>query len=172
LKPGAVLFDVGAHAGFLTILGCRLVGPTGQVHAFEPIEANVKVLRANLARNGFTNATVHQVALADATGEVLMAVGEHHITAAISSSGETTVEAVRCDDLQLPPPTVVKIDVEGAERKVLDGMRGLLAEHRPVLVIEVHGDQRIAVEDFLYEVGYAHSVLEDDGMPHLVATAR
>jgi FkbM family methyltransferase len=170
LEPGSVLFDVGAHAGFLTILGCRLVGPTGCVHAFEPIAANVNVLRSNLARNGFSNATVHQVALTDQTGEVHMTAGTHHITAAITGSGETVVEAVRCDELELPPPTLVKIDVEGAERKVLDGMSGILAEHRPVLVVEVHGDQRMAVERFLNDAGYAHRVLNDDGMLHLLAT--
>ena len=172
LNPGSVMFDVGANAGFLTLLGCRLVGSSGQVHAFEPIAANADVLRANLTRNEFTNATIHQVALADTSGEVRMAIETRRGTSAIRARGETVVSAARADDLRLPPPTLVKIDVEGAERSVLDGMRGILAEHRPVLVIEVHGDQRRPVEQFLDQAGYAYSVLNADGMPHLLATPR
>lgn len=172
LKPGSVLFDVGANTGFLTMLGCRLVGPAGQVHAFEPIDANIDTLRANLALNGFTNATVHQLALSDTSEEVLMASGKRHITAAICGRGDIAVQATRCDELHLPAPTVVKIDVEGAERSVLEGMRDTIAESRPVLVIEIHGDQREAVEEFLDDAGYTHSVLNDDGMPHLLGIPR
>jgi len=172
LKPGSVLFDVGANAGFLTLLGCRLVGSSGQVHAFEPVAANAEVLRANLTRNEFTNATIHQLALANTTGELRMTVQTRRGTSAIRAAGETMVNAARADDLVLPAPTLVKIDVEGAERSVLDGMRGIVAEHRPVLVIEVHGDQRRPVEEFLDQAGYEYSVLNADGMPHLLATPR
>ena len=62
--------------------------------------------------------------------------------------------------------------VQGRESRVLDGMREILAKHCPVLVIEVHGDQRRPVEEFLEQAGYAYSVLNADGMPHLLATPR
>ena len=142
LRAGAIFFDVGAHAGFHTILACRLVGPTGHVHAFEPLEANIAVLQANLGSNGMSNATVHRVALADTTGEATMAAGPRHITAALSPAGDTVVQVARADDLQLPPPSLVKIDVEGAETRVLRGMVQILRNHGPTLIIEIHGNER------------------------------
>ena len=47
LAPGSVFYDIGANVGFFSVLGCRLVGPTGQVHCFEPIAENVALLRRN-----------------------------------------------------------------------------------------------------------------------------
>jgi FkbM family methyltransferase len=170
LKPGAVFWDVGAHAGFMTILGSRLVGPGGTVHAFEPLPQNVEVLAANLRRNDQKNVTVHQLALSDSTGEVRMAAGRRQITASFSDSGNTVVEACRADDLHLTPgPTLVKIDVEGVESRVLAGMRATINEHRPVLIIEIHGGQLEPVRALLAQAGYKDRILNSDGMPHLLA---
>jgi FkbM family methyltransferase len=170
LVPGAVLYDVGAHAGFMTLIACRLVGPTGHVHAFEPIPANIETIRRNLAANRFGNATLHELALSDVDGPARMATGPRNITAHIADTGETMVTAARCDALDLDPPTMVKIDVEGAESRVLAGMKETLRRHRPVVVVEIHGEQREPVELVLTQSGYRIQPLNGDGMPHLLAT--
>ena len=74
---------------------------------------------------------------------------------------------------ELAPPDVVKIDVEGAELLVLEGMRRTLAAHRPALVVELH-DTRSAFEAFLAEAGYritggAHDQLRNPGNDHVFA---
>lgn len=170
LRPGDVLYDVGAHAGFVSVLGCRLVGPDGHVHCFEPVPANVAVLRSNLKANGFLNATIHAVALSDHDGEVRMDLGERGITAHIAPGGGFVAAAMRCDSLGLPPPAVVKIDVEGAESRVLGGMRQMLRERRPVVIVEVHAGQEGPVRRILGDVGYSVRELDDGGgMRHLLA---
>ncbi len=173
LRSGDVLYDVGAHAGFVSVLGCHLVGPTGHVHCFEPVPANVATLRANLDANQFKNATIHTVALSDEDGEVTMDLGVRGITAHFASGGGFAAVAARCDSLALQPPSMVKIDVEGAETRVLEGMRESLELGRPVVVVEVHEGQDRSVRRILDELRYDVSELDDNGgMPHLLALPR
>jgi FkbM family methyltransferase len=170
LRTGGVFYDIGANIGFLSVLGCRLVGPTGEVHCFEPLEENLRALRWNLDANGFT-AVVHPLALSDSAGEASM-VTDGPLGRAHFGNGTATVPTARLDDLQLRPPTVVKIDVEGAESLVLSGMRQILAEHKPVVLVEIHPGQGAPVRSLLIDAGYELDALEDGGMPHLLATPR
>ena len=165
LPAGGVFFDVGANIGFHTVLGRRLVGPAGQVHVFEPLEENLAQLRRNLDANGF-DATIHPVALSDRAGSERM-IADGLLGRARFGQGERMVETARLDDLALPIPDLVKIDVEGAEELVIEGMGGMLS-HRPAMVIETHGTDR-EVERLLVEHGYAVERLDDGGMPHLIA---
>lgn len=162
LPSGGVFYDVGANIGFLTLLGCSR---GAEVHAFEPLEENLQQLRRNTDANGY-QAHIHPIALSDSTGTATMAadgpLGRAHLGA-----GEITVDTRRLDDLGLPAPNVVKIDVEGAESRVLDGMRETLAQHRPVLIIEIHDGQERPVRERLS--GYEITRLQGGGMPHLLA---
>lgn len=170
LSEGSVFYDVGAHAGFTSVLGCRLVGSAGEVHCFEPVPANVSVLRRNLDGNSFANATVHSIALSDMDGTAAMAAETGHITAHLSGHGELTVRTARLDSLALRPPDVIKIDVEGAEAAVLAGMMDTIRLHRPILIIEIHGDQDQPVRQALAQAEYSRiEQLADGGMPHLLA---
>lgn len=170
LREGEVLYDIGAHAGFMTVLGCRLVGEAGEVHSFEPIGTNVLCLQRNLNLNGFTNAEIHRLAICDFDGVARMTSGPRDITARFDSGGEVEVRAAQLDSLRLTPPTVVKIDVEGAESAVLRGMTSILTKDRPVIVVEIHNGQEALVRDILAEVDYTDiSLLDDGGMPHLLA---
>lgn len=168
LQPGDVYFDVGTHAGFLALLGARLVGPGGQVHCFEPVTENVEVLSANLTLNHFENATIHQLALGAVESEGRMTAGRN-ITASLGGDGEL-VRIVALDALELPAPKLIKIDVEGAETEVLNGAREAISTHRPVLVVEIHGEQEAPVRSVLAELGYRDpALISDGGMPHLIA---
>ena len=136
LHSGMTVVDVGAHIGFFASKAARIVGPNGQVIAIEPSPENLPFLRRNTARNGSGNVAIHNVAASGETGRRTF-----NITGSSDSNGfyhhplthtvETfEVETVRLDDLIEGPVDAVKIDVEGAELEVLDGMERLLQENR------------------------------------------
>jgi FkbM family methyltransferase len=74
VKPGSVMWDVGANVGFLTLIAARLVGPNGQVVAFEPLPSNCEAIRRNLALNQMGNVEVVGVALSDEIGSAKLDV--------------------------------------------------------------------------------------------------
>jgi FkbM family methyltransferase len=167
LHRGGVFWDVGAHAGFMAVLADRLVGPDGSVECFEPVAANVAILERNLDANKAPK-HIHQLALADEDGTGTMKIGAA-ITASLADEGEP-VRLARCDSLEIPAPTLVKIDVEGAECRVLEGMPRLLSEQKPVLVVELHKGTGPRVREQLAAHGYSVQKLADHGgMPHLIA---
>lgn len=167
LPAGGVFYDVGANIGFLTVLACRLVGPGGEVHCFEPVEQTLEQLRRNLDANGFV-ASIHEIALSDREGETAM-VADGPLGRARLGEGRLRVRTARLDDLDLPQPTVIKIDVEGAESLVLRGMPELMRRHKPILIIEIHAEQDQPVRELLDAAGYTVRAINDDGMPHLLA---
>jgi FkbM family methyltransferase len=138
LQPGMTFWDVGAHVGFFTILGARLVGDQGHVHAFEPVEQNRARLEAAVEKNGCGNVTVHPVALSSAQGDATLHA--HESSAMWSLVGEddegVLIHTETLDSLGLPPPDLVKIDAEGVELDVLRGGRELLSEVEPALLVE------------------------------------
>jgi FkbM family methyltransferase len=130
LRNGAVFWDIGdigAPAGFVSLLGSRLLMEKGEVHAFEPIPDNCHRLRAAIALSDITNATVHQVAISAEIGQLTLSTrGPSLMWSAIPVDTPAAVTTVRTQTMdaiadQLGPPDVVKIDVEGAEISVLEG---------------------------------------------------
>jgi FkbM family methyltransferase len=149
LTPGATFYDIGANIGFFALLAARLVGPHGHVVAFEPVTESAASLRGSAASNGFTWLAVRDEAVGAAAGYASLCVVDDPAWSHLSSRGrhartqrEDRVPVVALDDLvhmgRLPPPDVIKIDVEGAELEVLAGMSSLLAHHRPLLICELH----------------------------------
>ncbi|HWI09374.1 MAG TPA: FkbM family methyltransferase [Solirubrobacteraceae bacterium] len=146
---GDVVWDVGANIGAFSLLAARVVGPAGRVVAIEPEPGCAAAIRASAARNGMDWLEVREVAATDRTRDVelivvedslwtrLGSIGGHHL-----ATGRRVVRGCALDDLDVPPPSFVKIDVEGAELDVVAGMRRLLAEVRPVVVCEMHGRNR------------------------------
>lgn len=65
LLAGQVIFDIGAHVGFYTLLGSVLIGASGRVSSFEPLPANVGFLLEHLALNRLQNVTVIEAAVSD-----------------------------------------------------------------------------------------------------------
>jgi FkbM family methyltransferase len=135
VRPGAVVYDVGSHHGFLGICAARL-GAT--VFAFEPSAENAARIRRNAELNALPIEVV-EAAVWDAASGVALVPGS-------SDSEWQSVPGGRVTSLTLdefaathPPPDLVKIDVEGAEARVLRGAQGLLRSRRPVVVCELHG---------------------------------
>ena len=156
LEPGSVFFDIGANVGFFTLLGARLVGSSGKVVAFEPHAENAERLRRNVAFNSFEHVDVVAQAVSDVSGNRLLDA-RHPAKAAllpadqaVSTAGFARVETTSFDDfLEARPdlePDVVKIDAEGHEVEIVQGMLATLRRRRLVLVCEMHGRDREFVQ--------------------------
>ena len=141
LHPGAVAVDVGANLGYFTCLAAKSVGPRGVVHAVEPAPANVEALERNIRLNELDNVVVHPVAAAEVVG-----VRTLRLTAKIDHHGlydhpdsptvaEARISTAPLDALVDVPVKLIKVDVEGAEVEVLQGMAGLLRRSPGATVI-------------------------------------
>lgn len=165
LRPGDVFYDIGANAGFFSLLGSRCVGPEGRVFAFEPLAEEVRSIRAQLRLNDVSHCTVVEAAVADRSGWIEFCEGAESSRGHVSPregqrNGVSTirVKAIMLDEFveTSPPPDFVKMDVEGAELLALRGARRMLAGKRPPkMLIEFHSD-RLRHECFsmLADVGY------------------
>ncbi|MDP2005235.1 MAG: FkbM family methyltransferase [Rubrivivax sp.] len=196
LSSGGVFYDVGANIGFLTLIGARLVGPAGRVLAFEPVPRNAAAIRRNAALNGFATIQVIEKALTRRSGIGELALAAYAGGAVLAevdtppdSAGTLSVELASIDDLVelsgYPAPGFVKIDVEGAELDVLEGMERTAARCRPVILCEVDDAEpaglarkQQAIEQWLAAHGYRFSELPPsyEGIrwlvKHLIAVPR
>jgi FkbM family methyltransferase len=151
LGRGGIFYDIGANLGFFSLLGAHLAGvDEGHVYAFEAAPSNAEAIRRNAVLNAVENVTVICKAVSSAAGRGRLQVVDDQSWSKLEDYGEhpytekvIDVELVAIDDLvgrgELPPPTLVKIDVEGAELAVLEGMRRTIEEHRPAIICELHG---------------------------------
>ena len=175
LRPGAVMYDIGANIGFFSLIGARAVGPDGRVVAFEPLPDNLRWLRHNAALNGFGHVEVVEAAVGAAAGQASFAVGGTAGWGRLDAGGAVPVEVIRLDELVagggIPAPDLIKMDIEGGEVDALDGMAGTLTEHAPTLIVEVH-ETLAPVTERLRAAGYAVERLdprEPDHNAHVVA---
>ncbi len=165
LGRGDVFYDIGANLGFFSMLGAHLAGiDEGRVYAFEAAPENAEAIRHNAGLNAIPNITVIAKAVSSHAGRGRLQVVDDQSWSKLEDYGEhpnteqvIDVELIAIDDLvragELPPPTLVKIDVEGAEIAVLEGMRETIASHRPAIVCELHDTHREFVE-LMSAVGY------------------
>jgi len=135
-EPSRVFVDVGAHVGRYAI---RLAKHFRKVVAIEPIPRNVEILRKNIELNSVSNIEVLQIAAGDRRGRIEISnAGSHSsVLDASTSKDKVYVDMYPLDEV-IDRVDVVKIDVEGYEIEVVKGMRRIIAECRPILVIEHH----------------------------------
>ncbi len=157
VQPGEVVWDIGAHRGFTVLVESRVVGPHGRVFAFEPNPESRRLLERHLRWNHVSNATVFPWAMGKSDGTTpfgwerrnpdaatLPALEKRSSSLACHLGGEGHVVEVRHVDGLIargvaPAPTMLKIDVEGADLDVLEGASGLLArEPRLAIVLATH----------------------------------
>ena len=145
LKPGDVFIDVGANMGYFSLLGSKLVGPAGQVLAFEPLLANFAWLAHNLQLNGADNVLAFSSALSNQSGIARISVPPFFNNGISSlrdaSNGHPTVSVQLQQFDEIPDSVVVrekihliKIDTEGHELNVLHGMQKTLQRAQPMAV--------------------------------------
>jgi FkbM family methyltransferase len=155
LSGGEVVFDIGANIGFYTILFSRLVGDTGKIHAFEPSLREFLNLCENVSRNQVNNVYLNQVGISDQNTYAMMNVMKDERFGAYNTFGrvnhyyvrnaEVNPETVRlttldnyCEDYSLNSPDLIKIDVEGLEKKVFEGGRLMLErDNAPLIIFEL-----------------------------------
>jgi FkbM family methyltransferase len=155
LRRGDVVLDIGANFGFHTMLLSRLVGSTGRVIAFEPSPENLKLLRYHCRTNLMQNVQICTNAVGDVANSsvdfVLIDGGKHSsnsFTVADESpyilEQQKTVIRVPMTTIDITckksnvKPTLIKIDVEGAEFFVLKGAEQTITKYRPSIVIGIH----------------------------------
>jgi len=169
VKPGWTTLDVGAYLGYYSLLLSRLVGPAGKVIAFEALPEVHAALDENIRMNDCHNVVVENRAVARSSGVASLdrnAAGPLPSTATLCKGGALSVTAVSLDDYLRGRPrrvALAKIDVEGTEGDVLEGMAEVLRRDGPVLLIELHrfdqwGERHPALQ-FLRRHGYAARLL-------------
>jgi len=184
VRPGWVIYDVGANIGYVTLLLARTVGAAGRVYAFEALPANVDRLSENIALNNLGGrVTIIPGAVADASRPVRFwvgpsgAMGKAEGSAGRESEGGDSLEVsgISLDDFIYrdgnPPPQVVKMDIEGGEVLALRGMTHLLGTERPLVLLELHGHEAARVAwEVLTGAGYALCRM-DRGLPRVSSVA-
>jgi FkbM family methyltransferase len=180
LHPGDVVYDIGANVGWYALLAARRTGPEGRVIAFEPGLENATLVRRNATSNG-ANIMVVPAAVSDRDGWAMFlnkgslqsrldkndddAQAKRRAGRRHNVKGRIPVPVVALDSwieqTGAPLPSLVKIDVEGAEIGVLRGMSGLVGSFKPTLIVELHST-RDSVLDLLDGFGYRHEPIEVD----------
>ena len=172
-KPGMTVVDVGANLGYYSLLASRLVGKSGRVVALEPNSENCRLLLSSLRLHGTENVQLVPVAADTATGWA-------YYSTHVGSNGGliddrdllahpgVVVPTFRLDDIVEGPVGFLKMDVEGAEGRVVKGATRLIERDRPIITTELKDEmlRRVSgtsVAEYLgyFEgLGYAPSVLE------------
>lgn len=174
LKSGDVFYDAGANYGFYTMLAAEFAG---EIHAFEPLPE----IHAWLAKNAPAAATIVDAALWDRTGTATLY--RHRLSDAFGTleaevadfdptRGPARAE-VRCTTLDEyarahHPPTVIKIDVEGGEKRLIAGGLETLRKARPAIAMEVWGGKggerfSLPAARSLFGLGYAAQRIDENG---------
>jgi FkbM family methyltransferase len=187
LRPGDTAIDVGANAGWHTLLMACRVGSGGRVVAIEPNPSSRERLEHAIAINRLTNVRVDSRALADREGRRpfeappaghvwdgtgrLVGDAEVRLKPDTTTIGVTTIDALATEH-SLDRVALIKIDVEGWEPAVLRGAANLLRTSRPALIFEydsayversgTNADELVA---FLRTLGYQLHVLRPRGAP-------
>ncbi len=168
VEPGAVIYDVGANIGYVSLLLAKAAGEKGKIYAFEALPENVERWRTNMALNGMKDRlSLFAGAVTQNTGPVRFLVhSSGGMGKAAGSAGrhdqyqsEISVPGISLDEFVYgqgnTPPQVVKMDIEGGEVMALPGMRRVLAEARPLILMELHGPESSrAAWDHLRSAGY------------------
>lgn len=191
IRPGDTVLDIGANIGLYSLPAAMKTGAHGRVHSFEPVPLWFSRLAENLQMNHIAHVTLHNLGLSDQGGSCpftlknIQGSGMGSIMDGYSGhTGAKKTETIQVrlengdDYLQqqgIPVPQAVKIDVEGAELRVLSGLRKTLSDSScRFIMCEVHPQYlntgHEAVEKMLAELGFACRRTEPRGQEyHLFA---
>jgi FkbM family methyltransferase len=171
IKPGDIIWDVGANMGVLTFAAAARAGTNGRVLAVEPDSWSINHLRHSVRvnRRAEINVDVLQAAVSDRLSIEALNIPQRNRAAShlenAGGAGEQLVGGIRERHLVVtvtldwiaqfyPAPSILKIDVDGGEMRVLLGGRNLLVRCKPIILTEVYERNADAVTDFLHELGY------------------
>jgi FkbM family methyltransferase len=176
LKPGKVVYDIGANIGIFSLLMSYLVKQNGKVYAVEPEMNNFKHLVDSIKANNLNNIIPMQMALGATegflqfdrrggsfSGRIIDSDVQYTPTKNIIPMTIMSVDSLVRNGIA-DPPDLIKIDVEGFEGKVVLGMRDVIAKYGPVIICELHGhlgDRSEVVYDVLGSAAYSIFDLSD-----------
>jgi FkbM family methyltransferase len=160
--PGQTWLDIGAHYGFTSLALARLVGSTGRVFSFEPMVQTAGYLQATMLANQFTQVEVIPIGLSN-NNEIKRI--KSHVTRGMVDSMRNTggTQSFLITSLDWFWDRIatnkiihgIKIDVQGMEIDVIDGMRNILRTYRPKLIVEIHhGVEKQTLDSSLKKAGY------------------
>lgn len=173
LKEGAIALDVGANFGYYTLLMSELIGPSGRCIAVEPNAEVAAKLRKTISVNGFERrAILHEVALGRvASGQTSLFIpyGEPKNAAVVrddaqadSASGrivrvkQATVDSICADLSRLD---FIKIDAEGAEADIVEGMTRVIARFEPSILLEFNAARGYDVRELIGSLFHTYGML-------------
>ncbi len=182
INESNVFYDIGANYGFYGMLAQELT-PRGEIHLFEPVSQLAGYLRKNFSasRNG-EKIFLNEVAVSDTAGKSVFyesystaASGNSTLREDVSQEHKNAFRRVQVDNITLDEyvkthsyPTVMKMDIEGAEGRALAGGRNVLVKWHPAIVMEVwfaplNNEEHIRAVKILYELGYKSFEIKADG---------
>lgn len=143
VKKGDIVVDIGANIGYYTLIAAKLVGEEGKVYAFEPEPYNFGLLLRNIETNGYKNIIPVQKGISNKRGMSKLFLspenlGAHTLYNLDQERKFVEVETITIDEYfeSEEKIDVVKIDVEGAEEIVLDGMQKIIKKNNLKIFIE------------------------------------
>ena len=151
VQRGMTVVDVGANVGYYTLLAARLVGDAGKVFAFEPSPENFVLLERNVKANGYENVILIPKAVSNESGTAELLIdhassGGHKLSRAATGADSVEVETVSLDEYfanRGEQIDVLKIDAEGAEMAILQGMRDVLSRSSNLALLTEFSPQGI-----------------------------
>lgn len=174
-RPGWVVWDCGIYMGYYTALFARLVGPQGRVVAFEADPRNLARAKEHIALNGFPNVQFIHAAIGAPVGQTEFILSDNtnsHLPGAYVGAtreeyardvervdGRIRVRCLSLDEAYqeeaLPPPDLIKIDIDGAEKEALPHAYTLAENRRPLILLELHNPEcDAAAWEFAQKTGY------------------
>lgn len=144
VKPGDVVYDLGAHVGYFSIIFARLVGEQGAVYAFEPFADNYSYLCQHVSLNGISNLHAFKVGIGPASGVASFEAGPDMATGRKAVSGKLQFPVFELTEFvrtrQLRVPSLIKIDIEGEEAHVIPVILDYVIANKIKLMISTHSD--------------------------------
>lgn len=146
VKPDETVIDIGANEGYITFPLSMKIGEGGHAFAIEPHPSNVRMLKANITLNALNNITVIQKAVSDKPGRLNM-YGDRAWGTLLKqqSNNLPSVISVEVDTLDaiftnnpLRQLSLIKIDAEGSEIRVIRGAHELITSNRPIVAFEIN----------------------------------
>lgn len=166
VHPGDMVVDVGANHGLYAYALSKLVGPTGLVHAFEPMPPNLRILRHTVGSLKLSNVEIHPVACGEQTGTTTFCIPVSRGVPQLGWARQGTegkmfsCKVVCLDEVIRDKITFLKCDIEGAELFALRGASRILESWHPAILLEAEnhtaqfGYQEQVIFDFLRSIGY------------------
>ena len=167
LSSGDIAFDIGSNIGYTSILSSKIVGHAGHVYSFEPIEENVRILNKNIELNNCKNISIINKALSNKNEDADIFIPDNGRNLSMSSivwgkkshtAKKEIIKTISIDqdsNFKNLSPRTIKIDVEGAEGLVVEGMQKLISRCRPYIYIECTNIGRETTWNILKSLNYS-----------------